>query len=122
MPVGLLHRLKDLVNEGTRHLFVEQVAHRVHEDHPRTRPLQWLVQSLGPEGEIEPSRKRMTWDPPKSLGEACSIAVVAAARDLRASGNRIPRCIRPLDRRPISHHIPQLIPTDDSMTGTNREL
>ena len=38
VPVGPLHRVEDAVNEYRRDLLVEEVAHRVDEDHARTPP------------------------------------------------------------------------------------
>src|SRR5690606_24059856 len=106
VPVSRLHRVEDLVDEGVRNCLMEEVAHRVHEDHPATLPADRLVQALWSQGQVEARLKRVARHTAKPLREAFRVAVVAAGRDLRAARDWIPRRIGPLDCALISHAAP----------------
>ena len=86
-----------------RHVVVEQIAHRVHEDRLRRAPPKRELQYLRLQGEVEPvlvvrlPRRLQPLRPP--LGAA----VLAARADLRAARHRIPRRLGPLDRGPLRH-------------------
>src|ERR1700684_1604514 len=104
MPVGLSHDLEDPLDIGVRNALVEEVAHRVDEDHPRTRPLQWLLQPLRPELELKALLVGVSRDAPPALGECLGVAVRAPGRDLVAARYRVPGRLSPLDRALVSHH------------------
>src|SRR5258706_9311601 len=53
VPVRLLHRVKDAPDELLRHVFVEEIAHRIDEDHARTAPAQRLIKALRSQCQIE---------------------------------------------------------------------
>jgi hypothetical protein len=76
---------------------MEEVAHRVHEDHPRARPLQRLLQPLRPQLQLKPLLVRMPWDAAPALGERLCIAMSAARRDLVATRHWVPGRLCPLD-------------------------
>jgi hypothetical protein len=97
MPVRLLHRIEHLVDELTVDVLVEQVAHRVHEDHPRLLPERGLFQSRRPERQVESLLVGMSWNAPPTLSEAFGVAVVTARTDLGAARHRVPRRIRPFN-------------------------
>jgi len=81
---------------------VEEVAHRVDEDHPRARPLQRLLQSLWPELQRKTLLVRMPRDATPALGERLCITVRAARRDLVAARHWIPGRLSPLNCAVIS--------------------
>ena len=103
MPVGAFHRVEHGIDEAARHLLVEQVAHRIDEDHARPTPGKRLAQPLRPKREVEAALERMAGHSAKPLGEALGIATIAAGADLAAPGYRIPSRIRPFDRCVIGH-------------------
>ena len=105
MPVGGLHGVEDAVDEIGRDLLVEQVAHRIDEDPPWSLPRKRLGQSLRARCEVESVLEGMAGRAAKPLREALGIAVVAAARDLRATRHRVPRRVGPLDRGSVAHTV-----------------
>ena len=84
-------------------VLVEQVAHRVDEDHLRRAPPQRLRELLRDEPQIEALLVRMAWHAAEPLGERLGVAVLAAGADLRAAADRVPRRVGPLDFRVLSH-------------------
>jgi hypothetical protein len=104
VPMGLSHDLEDLLEVGVRNTLVEEVAHRVDEDHSRPRPLQWLLQPLRPELQREALLVGVSRDPAPALGERLRVAVRAARRNLVATRHRVPGRLSPLDRALVSHH------------------
>src|SRR5207245_3145883 len=56
--------------------------------------------------EIEPLLVRMARNATEPLGERLRVAVLAAGANLGAAGDRIPRCVGPLDGRMLSHRAP----------------
>src|SRR5215831_10725947 len=103
VPVRLLHGAEDVANEFLRHILMEEVAHRIHEDHARLAPAKWLFKPFGPECEIEAVFEWMARRAPEALRETLRIAEVAPSTDLRASRHGIPGRIGPLDGRLLSH-------------------
>ena len=59
VPVGPFHRVADGLDELPRYPLMEQVRHRVDEDHPRFAPTQRLVQPLGSQSQVETGFERM---------------------------------------------------------------
>ena len=90
-------------DELVRDVLVEQVAHRVHEDHPRPAPAQRLLEPLGPQPQVEALLVGVARHAAPALGERLGVAVRAAGRDLRAARHRVPGRLGPLDRAPVSH-------------------
>jgi hypothetical protein len=60
----------------------------------------------GYQPKIETLLVRMTFNAPKALRKSFRIAVLATRTDLRAASDRIPRRIRPFNRRIRAHHSP----------------
>ena len=115
MPVGGLHGVEDAVDEIGRDLLVEQVAHRIDEDPPRPFPRKRLGQPLRAPREVESVLEGMAGRAAKPLREALGVAVVAAARDLRAARHRVPRRVRPLDGGSVAHTVgPCGVPTESA--------
>ncbi len=98
MPVRTFHDAEHPVNEGGIDLLVEEVAHRVHEDHARFLPQVGLLQAGRPEPEIKVLFVWMARDATPTFGKALRIAAITPRPDLCAARDRVPRRIRPLDR------------------------
>lgn len=49
VPVRFHHDASDAFNIVVRNVFVEKVAHRVHEDHAGRSPREWLEELFGDE-------------------------------------------------------------------------
>src|SRR5262249_44663426 len=103
VPVGFLHRVEHAPDEFLWHSLMEKVAHRIHEYHSRSSPFQRLLQASRSECKVEAVLEGMVWRAAEALREALGIAVVTARADLRATRHRIPRRVRPLDGRAVSH-------------------
>ena len=103
MPICLLHDTEDLVYELPWDLLVKKIAHGIHEDPARSTPPQRLAQTAITELKVKPSFVRMTDNTPESFGKALSIAIVATARDLGATRNRVPSRVSPFDCRVLGH-------------------
>lgn len=103
VPIGRLHRVEYPIDEGCRYGLMEEIAHRVYENHPSTAPAQWLIQALGPEGQVKPVFEGMARHSTEPLGEARGIAVIASSGDLRATCDGVPRSVGPLYCAVISH-------------------
>ena len=103
MPIRRFHRIKDTVDEAFRDLLVEEVTHRIDEDHPWPLPAERLPNALGAQCEIKAIFKGMPGDPAPAFSKALGVTIVAAAGDLRASGDRIPRCISPFNCASVRH-------------------
>lgn len=97
MPICLLHGIEHLVDEGTVDVLVEQVAHRVHEDHPRLLPERGLFQPRRPERQVKSLLIGVARNAAPALCKAFSIAVVTSRADLGAAGHRVPCRVRPFD-------------------------
>jgi hypothetical protein len=85
-------------DEPLWYLLMEEVAHRVHEDHSWARPLQRLLQPLWPQLECKALLVGVPWDAAPALGERLGVTVRAARRDLVAARHRVPGRLSPLNR------------------------
>ena len=97
VPIGPFHRIEYLPDVLVGYLLMKQIAHRVHEDELRTPPMQRLLYTLRPQGQVETGFERMALDPAKTLGKPFGVAMIASGADLRAARNRVPGAVRPLD-------------------------
>src|ERR1700722_4471745 len=97
------HHIKDPLDVVQRHVLVEEITHRVHEDHPWTRPSHRLLQTLRPEAQVEPLLVRVAWNPAPSLGKRLGIAVGTAWRHRVTARDRVPCRLGPLNRAVIRH-------------------
>jgi hypothetical protein len=95
--------------KSSGNVLVEEVAHRVHEDHPRPAPAQRLLQPRRPEPQVEALFIRVAGDTAEALREGLGVAVRAARRDLRAARDRVPGRLGPFDCAAISHLGPNRI-------------
>jgi hypothetical protein len=75
--MGLDHHVENLLDVGLWNAFVEEVAHGVHEDPPRTTPAQRLLELVLDQSEIEAVLKRMAGHSSKPFREGFGIAVLA---------------------------------------------
>ena len=103
VPVGLDHHPDNILDIGVGNSGLEQIAHAVDKYLALTRPCERLRQFLGHQAQIEPLPIRMARHAPKALGEGLGIAMLAAGADFRASAQRVPSRIRPLDFGVIAH-------------------
>jgi hypothetical protein len=67
MPIGLFHRLEHFGNVLVRNVFVKEITHGIHKDHPRLFPCKRLQESFGVQCQIKTLFKRMARHSPKTL-------------------------------------------------------
>jgi hypothetical protein len=79
------------VDEGRWHIFVEEIAHRVDEDHLRLLPLKRKVENVWVESETEAVPIVRLTHRFKPLRHSFGIAVLAARAYLGTTGEWIPR-------------------------------
>ena len=120
MPVGGGHDPRDAQDVVLRDVFVEEVAHRIDEDHPRPRPTHGLAKLLGNKAEVEAAFVWMPRDPAKPLGEGLGVAVCTPRADLRAAAHGIPSRVGPLDFRTTAHDLGSLARANCSVRMYNQ--
>src|SRR5262245_11743728 len=76
---------------------MEQVTHRVHEDHFRRRPSEWLSEFFRYDAEVEALLVRMSGHSTEAFGKRLGVAVKTARTDLRATPHRVPGRVGPFD-------------------------
>lgn len=106
MPRGLAHDLEDLLQKVEGHFLVEEVAHGVDEDQARLLPPPRFVQPFGVKGKAKPVGEVVR----KALRDALGVAILAARAHFGAARRRVPRLLRPLDRRARACHIGKSLP------------
>src|SRR6266404_4198441 len=77
VPVRLFHCVEDVIDELKGDFLVEEIAHRIDEDHLRFAPPQRLLQPLGTKLEVKAIFEGMSRDPAEPLREALGVAVIA---------------------------------------------
>ena len=65
--------------------------------------MQRLIELLGNESEIEALLKRVSRHTAEAFREQLRVAELAARAHLRATADRVPRRVRPLNRRAVAH-------------------
>ena len=80
-------------------VLVEEVAHRVHENHPRLLPKHRLPQPRRPKRQIEALLIGVPRNAAPTFCEALGIAIVASRTNFGAARHRVPRRVRPFDVR-----------------------
>ena len=105
MPVSSLHDLSNATDVVGWNVFVKEVAHRVDEDLPRASPVQGLLKPFGHESQVEALLERVPRHAAETLREHLCVAEFAARAHLRAAADRVPRRIRPLNRRAVAHRL-----------------
>ena len=103
MPVSLLHGIEYLVDECAVDVLMEEVAHRVHEDHARLFPKYGLLQSRRPECQVKTLLVGVSDNPAPALCEALGVAVVTTRTYLGAARHRVPGCVGPFDFGFLGH-------------------
>ncbi len=98
MAVSADHRIEYRLDELERHVWMEEVGHRIHEDKPRPLPLKRLVEPLRSELEIEPSLIRVAGNSSKAFGKRLGVAMSAAGAHLGTTGHGIPGRFGPFDQ------------------------
>jgi hypothetical protein len=106
VPVGVFHRVENPRHITRGDILVEQVTHRIYEDHPRLLPFKRLRKAFGPQNEIKAVFERMPRHPPEALRKSLSITIVAAGAYFRAPGYWIPGRVCPLDCALVRHDLP----------------
>lgn len=103
MPVSLSHDLSNATDVVGWNAIVKEVAHRVDENLPRATPVQWLLKLFGHQSEVEALLEGVSRHAAEALREHLRVAELAARAHLRAAANRVPRRVRPLNRRAVAH-------------------
>src|SRR5579864_5717917 len=103
VPVRLFHGVENAIDELEGDFLVEEIAHRIDEDHLWFAPPQRLIQPLWTKLEVEAIFKGVSGDPAEPLREALGVAVIAASADFRATRHRVPRRVGPFDLRSRCH-------------------
>ena len=103
VPVSAAHGVAHRRDVLRRHTFVEQVAHRVDEDLPRSTPRERLLQLVVDHTQVEPVFERVSRDPAEALSERFRVTELATRTDLGASTHRVPGRVRPLNGRAVAH-------------------
>ena len=116
MPIGTPHDHEDSTTVRVRDVAVEQVGHGIDEDHSRCAPPLRLCQTLWPEADreridvvglfIDRGQAVDVGVREASLCENTCVTVVATCTYSRATRDRVPCRICPLDRGSISHRAP----------------
>jgi len=96
MPSCKAHCGGNLSDVWFRHLFVKEVAHRVHKDHLRLAPPKRLAQLMRYGPDVKAVLEWMALHAPEALGKAFCVTMLAAGTDLGTTADRVPCCIRPL--------------------------
>ena len=95
VPVRAAHGVAHRRDVLRRHTFVEQVAHRVDEDLPRSTPRERLLQLVVDHTQVEPVFERVFRDAAEALSERFRVTELATRTDLGASTHRVPGRVRP---------------------------
>ncbi len=99
VPVRMFHGVEHLVDVCALDVLVEEVAHRVHENHPRLLPKHWLPQPRRPKRQIEALLIGVPRNAAPTFCETLGLAIVASRTDFGAARHRVPRRVRPFDVR-----------------------
>jgi len=103
VPRRLAHHGKDFLDKRHRNVLMEQIAHRVDEDHSRATPAQRLHEPLRPEAKIKALFVRVSRYASPAFSEGLGVAVCAARRHLAATRDGVPRGFRPFNGAAVSH-------------------
>src|SRR5689334_12309190 len=105
MPMSSSHDLSNATDVVGWNVFVKEVAHRVDEDLARASPVQRLLELLGHQSQVEPMLEGMSRHAAETLTEHLRVAEFAARTHFRAAADRVPRRVRPLNRRAVAHRL-----------------
>src|ERR1700735_5645117 len=97
MPLSPTHYREDLLDVVDRDDFMEEIAHRIDEDAPRTLPSERQFQHLWLQGDFETIVVVWLAHGFESLRKPLRITMLAARAYFRTSGYWIPGRICPLD-------------------------
>lgn len=103
MPVRRQHHAADLLDVVVRHLVVEEVAHRIHENLLGRRPPDGVAQFFGHQAQIETELEGMSFHATESLGQGLGVAMLTPWADFSAAPDWVPSGICPLDFRVEAH-------------------
>ena len=103
VPVRALHRVEYAMDELDGNIFMEKITHRIDEDELWVPPARRVLKSFGTQRQIKASLESMSLDIAKAFGKALGIAVVTTGTDLRATGDRVPGAVGPLDSAFVRH-------------------
>jgi Glu-tRNA(Gln) amidotransferase subunit E-like FAD-binding protein len=97
VPAGLVHDSKDLLDEGERHVPVEQVAHGIDEDGLRALPAEGEGKGVFVEHDPEAIAVMGVADGLQAMSHALGVAVFAAGADLGTARYGVPGGFGPLN-------------------------
>src|SRR5271157_837760 len=103
VPVGFHHDIDNGGDVLVAHALMEQVAHRIHEDHSLARPAKWFSELVGNQSQIKSPLIGMPRHTPESFGERLGVAMSASRTDLGTPTNGVPSCVSPFDLRAVAH-------------------
>ena len=108
VPVGFFHGVEYAVDEWRRNVLVEQVAHGIDEDLPRSFPCQRLFHSFRAQCQIEALLVWVPRHPSEPFRETLSVAIGAPLGNFGAPGYRIPGGVSPFDAGVVAHGDPRV--------------
>ena|SRR5580704_125155 len=85
------------VDEFIGHRFVKQIRHRIYEVHGRGFAPVRLRQPLGMQGDLKAVLVAASTHREKASRHRFCVTVLASGRELRATSDRIPRVLGPLN-------------------------
>lgn len=97
VPVRAAHDVEDALDVLDRHIFVEEIAHRVDEDAAGSAPANGVAQLFGNESKIETELKGVALHAAEPLRKRLGVAVHTARTHLGAPAHRIPGGVGPFD-------------------------
>jgi len=123
MPVGAPHDVERFDDEFHRHVFVEQIAHGIHENGLGLLPFQRQFQRVLVQGEVKAVGIIRLAHGFEAQRHPLGVAMLARRTNLGATGKRVPRGFRPLNGRIIAHANDQFMRShsqEDSTTMANK--
>src|SRR5271166_6270066 len=103
VPVGFHHDIDNGGDVLVAHALVEQVAHRVHEDHSVARPAKWFGELVGNQSQIKSLLVGMPCHSTEPFGERLGVAMSASRTDLGTPTNGVPSGVSPFNLRAVAH-------------------
>ena len=100
-----LHDCKTLGDELCRNVLMEEVAHRVHKNHPRTLPVKRQFHHVRLQRNLEAVAIAFLSHGAKAFGHSLRVTMGTPRADLRTAGDRVPSRLGPLDGRGLCHSV-----------------
>src|SRR5207245_4715693 len=121
MPVGRGHYPNDILDIGIWDLGLKEIAHTVHKDRSRPRPLERFGKLFWDKAEVKPLFVRMSFYAAEALGKGLRVTMFASRADFGAAPERVPGGICPFDLGFIAHN-GTIVRTSGRRQGETRPL